>query len=235
MEQLCNHKPNGFQFIQPGTQKRTLEDPDNNPVRASITAETNGRPIYTTSQQSFIQYIPPVCGDPKYVSSTPSKRDAQDKQQTADLLQQEVQQLQAKVQRSIEESERLRRLSLELQFQKRLEEFQQNGEEDDDYESDSGAGRKWFQTGSDVVRNCENTETPADQQKESPFTKEASLKDGVKCESTGYDKTSSEKFRSGEVDHKSFKTRRAPENLTFKERQQLFSLAMVTSSKVKVS
>ncbi|XP_016089321.1 afadin [Sinocyclocheilus grahami] len=63
------------------------------------------------------------------------KRDAQDKQQTADLLQQEVQQLQAKVQRSIEESERLRRLSLELQFQKRLEEFQQNGEEDDDYDN----------------------------------------------------------------------------------------------------
>uniref|UniRef100_A0A671SR72 Afadin-like n=1 Tax=Sinocyclocheilus anshuiensis TaxID=1608454 RepID=A0A671SR72_9TELE len=74
------------------------------------------------------------------------KRDAQDKQQTADLLQQEVQQLQAKVQRSIEESERLRRLSLELQFQKRLEEFQQNGEEDDDYESDSGAGRKTVKT-----------------------------------------------------------------------------------------
>ncbi|XP_059375835.1 afadin isoform X2 [Carassius carassius] len=162
------------------------------------------------------------------------KRDAQDKQQTADLLQQEVQQLQTKVQHSIEESERLRRLSLELQFQKRLEEFQQNGEEDDDYDSDSGTGQKWFQTGSDVV-NCENTETPAYQQKESHFTKEAGLKDGVKCESTGYDKTSSEKLCSGEVDHKSFKTRRSPENLSFKERQQLFSLAMVTSSKVKVS
>ncbi|KAF4101904.1 afadin [Onychostoma macrolepis] len=163
------------------------------------------------------------------------KRDAQDEQQTADLLQQEVQQLQAKVQSSIEESERLRRLSLELQFQKRLEEFQQNGDEDDDYESDSGAERTWFQTGSDVVQKCENTETPADQQKESPFTKEPSLKDGVKCESTGHDKMSSEKFCSGEVDHKRFKARRSPENLTFKERQQLFSLAMVSSSKVKVS
>lgn len=79
------------------------------------------------------------------------KQDAQDKQQTADLLQQEVQQLQTKVQRSIEESDRLRRLSLELQFQKRLEEFQQ---EEDDYDSDSGTGRKWFQTGSDVVVSC---------------------------------------------------------------------------------
>ncbi len=42
-------------------------------------------------------------------------------------------------------------------------------------------------------------------------------------------------YSYSEVDHKSFKTRRSPENLTFKERQQLFSLAMVTSSKVKVS
>ncbi|KAK2879147.1 hypothetical protein Q8A67_019938 [Cirrhinus molitorella] len=121
------------------------------------------------------------------------KRDAQDEQQTANL-QKEVQQLQAKVQRSIEESERLRRLSLELQFQKRLMEFQQNGDEDednDDYESNSGAEQKWFQTGSDVV-----TGVPADQQKESPFIKEASLKDGVKRESTGFDKTSSEKIYS---------------------------------------
>lgn len=35
-------------------------------------------------------------------------------------------------------------------------------------------------------------------------------------------------YSYSEVDHKSFKTRRSPENLTFKERQQLFSLAMVT-------
>lgn len=73
MEQHCNHKPNGFQFIQPGTQKRTLEDPDNHPDRASITAETNRCPIYTTNQQSFIQYVPPACGDPNYISSTPSE------------------------------------------------------------------------------------------------------------------------------------------------------------------
>ncbi|XP_073683627.1 afadin-like [Garra rufa] len=154
------------------------------------------------------------------------KWDAQDEPQIANLLQKEVQQLQAKVQRSIEESERLRRLSLELQFQKRLMEFQQNSDEDednDDYESN----------GSDVMLKCEKTGTPADQQKGGPFIQEASLKDAGKRESTGYDKTS-EKFSFGE-DHKSFKTRRSPENLTFKERQQLFSLATVTSSKVKVS
>ncbi|XP_051723791.1 afadin-like isoform X4 [Ctenopharyngodon idella] len=152
---------------------------------------------------------------------------------TTDLLEQDVQQLQAKVQRTLEESERLRRLSLELQFQKRLEEYQQNGDEDEDEddESHSGAERKWLQTVSDVVSNCEmNCEKNAtDQQKEGHLSQEDSLKDEIKHEYVGYDK----KFSSG--DDKSFKTQRAPENLTFKERQRLFSLAMVTTSKVKVS
>ncbi|XP_067310801.1 afadin [Pseudorasbora parva] len=148
-----------------------------------------------------------------------------------DLLEQEVQQLQDKVRRTLEESERLRRLSLELQFQKRLEEYQQNEDEDEDDESHFGAERKWLQTGSDVVSNCEKNETASDQQKEGHFSQEDSLKDGIKHESIGYDR----KLSSSEVDHKSFKSQRAPENLTFKERQRLFSLAMATSSKVKVS
>ncbi|XP_077094841.1 afadin isoform X2 [Siphateles boraxobius] len=152
---------------------------------------------------------------------------------TTDLLGQEVQQLQAKVWRTLEESERLRRLSLELQFQRRLEEYQHNGDEDEDEddESHSGAERKRFQTGSDVVSNCEKNETAADQQKEGHFSQEDSLKDGIKHESMGYKM----KLSSSEMDHKSFKTQQAPENLTFKERQQLFSLEMLTSSKVKVS
>ncbi|KAK7142793.1 hypothetical protein R3I94_012215 [Phoxinus phoxinus] len=147
---------------------------------------------------------------------------------TTDLLGQEVQHLQAKVWRTLEESERLRRLSLELQFQRRLEEYQHNGDEDEDDESHSGAERNRFQTGSDVVSNCEKKESGADQQKEGHFSQEESLKDGIKHESMGYDM----KFSSSEMDHKSFKTQRAPENLSFKERQQLFSLEMVTSSKV---
>ncbi|XP_048046375.1 afadin [Megalobrama amblycephala] len=172
-------------------------------------------------------------------NNTPSQRlsanleqkvaDKTSKLPTTDLLEQEVQQLQAKVQHTLQESERLRRLSLELQFQKRLEEYQQNGDEDEDEddESHSGAERKWFQTGSDVVSNCEKN--AADQQKEGHLSQEDSLKDGIKHEYMGYDK----KFSSGDV--KSFKTQRAPENLTFKEGQRLFSLAVVTPSKVKVS
>lgn len=109
-----------------------------------------------------------------FQNNTPSQRlsanleqkvaDKTSKLPTTDLLEQEVQQLQAKVQRTLQESKRLRRLSLELQFQKRLEEYQQNGDEDEDEddESHSGAERKWFQTGSDVVVSfliCTLTET----------------------------------------------------------------------------
>ena len=51
--------------------------------------------------------------------------------QAVDQLEQEVLQLQGKVQRTLEESERLRRLSLEWQFQKRLQEFQQSDSDED--------------------------------------------------------------------------------------------------------
>ncbi|KAF3700919.1 Afadin Afadin adherens junction formation factor [Channa argus] len=51
--------------------------------------------------------------------------------QMVELLQQEVQELQAKAQRSAEENNRLLKLNLEWQFQKRLREIQQSGEEEE--------------------------------------------------------------------------------------------------------
>lgn len=73
----------------------------------------------------------------------PWRRDERDRlqkqfrHQAVDQLEQEVLQLQGKVQRTLEESERLRRLSLEWQFQKRLQEFQQS-ESDEDGDVDIG-------------------------------------------------------------------------------------------------
>ncbi|XP_056332380.1 afadin [Danio aesculapii] len=145
---------------------------------------------------------------------------------TSELLEQEVQHLQAKVQLSLEESERLHRLSLELQFQRRIQDFQQNTDEDEDEEMSAEAKLKGFQTGSNAVRNCEKTEQPSVQQNES-FSEEDRLKDGG---ATGNHK----RFTSDDVNHNSFQTRRAPENLTFKERQRLFSFPVVTSGNVKV-
>lgn len=70
--------------------------------------------------------------------SGPWKREAQEKlaeQQkihTVELLEQEVQELQAKAKRTAEENDRLRKLSLEWQFQKRLQEIQRRGEDEDE-------------------------------------------------------------------------------------------------------
>ncbi|KAM6917386.1 afadin [Lycodopsis pacificus] len=72
--------------------------------------------------------------------SDPWRREAQEtleKQQrlrAVELLEREVQELQGKARRTVEESERLRRLSLECQFQKRLQEVQQRGEDEEDEE-----------------------------------------------------------------------------------------------------
>lgn len=52
-----------------------------------------------------------------------------------DLLDKEIQELQSKPERTAEENDRLRKLMLEWQFQKRLQESKQN-EEDEEEEDD---------------------------------------------------------------------------------------------------
>ena len=75
--------------------------------------------------------------------SDPWRREAKEKLEkqqrlhVVELLEQEVQELQAKANRTVEENNRLRKLSLEWQFQKRLKEIQRRGdEEDEDEEGD---------------------------------------------------------------------------------------------------
>lgn len=53
-----------------------------------------------------------------------------------ELLEQEVQRLRVKEERTLEENDRLRRLSLEWQFQKRLQEVQKKGNDHDEEEED---------------------------------------------------------------------------------------------------
>lgn len=70
----------------------------------------------------------------------PWRREAQEKLQeqgrlqAVELLHKEVQLLQAKAKRTVEENERLRRLDLERQFQMRLQEVQKRGEEEEEDE-----------------------------------------------------------------------------------------------------
>ncbi|CAL9692519.1 unnamed protein product [Knipowitschia caucasica] len=72
------------------------------------------------------------------LSPDPWKRDAREKAEKqqqlhiVDLLDKEIQDLQAKPERTAEESDRLRKLMLEWQFQKRLQESKQSDDEDEE-------------------------------------------------------------------------------------------------------
>ncbi|XP_036810417.1 afadin isoform X1 [Oncorhynchus mykiss] len=142
------------------------------------------------------------------LSPDPWKRDAREKQQkqqrlqVVDLLEQEIQDLQAKAQLTPEETDRLRRLNLEWQFQQRLQEFQQNGNDDDDEDDDEEEDRD-TSTGENVQ------------------------------ESNGLNVNFDEKCSKEGQEENNFKGDATPENLTFKERQRLFSLGSNASIKVK--
>ncbi|XP_051062038.1 afadin isoform X2 [Phodopus roborovskii] len=76
------------------------------------------------------------------LSPDPWKRDAREKLEKqqqmhiVDMLSKEIQELQSKGDRSAEESDRLRKLMLEWQFQKRLQESKQKDEDDEEEEDD---------------------------------------------------------------------------------------------------
>ncbi|XP_054542489.1 afadin isoform X22 [Pan troglodytes] len=76
------------------------------------------------------------------LSPDPWKRDAKEKLEKqqqmhiVDMLSKEIQELQSKPDRSAEESDRLRKLMLEWQFQKRLQESKQKDEDDEEEEED---------------------------------------------------------------------------------------------------
>ncbi|XP_063479898.1 afadin isoform X7 [Symphalangus syndactylus] len=76
------------------------------------------------------------------LSPDPWKRDAKEKLEKqqqmhiVDMLSKEIQELQGKPDRSAEESDRLRKLMLEWQFQKRLQESKQKDEDDEEEEDD---------------------------------------------------------------------------------------------------
>ncbi|XP_072546446.1 afadin [Salminus brasiliensis] len=164
------------------------------------------------------------------LSPDPWKREAreelkkQHRHQAVNLLGQEVLQLEGKVERTLEERERLRRLSLEWQFQKRLQELEkQNGE---DYDEDD------YEHNSDVTIMYKKQRT---QQQKSHPAEEDRFKDAVSDGWFETNKTQHVSVSFGQHNHKSFKNIKAPENLTFRERQQLFSLTMNEPNKIKIS
>eukprot|EP00063_Salmo_salar_P085792 XP_014060627.1 PREDICTED: afadin isoform X3 [Salmo salar] len=238
------------------------------------------------------------------LSPDPWKRDAREKLEKqqqlhiVDLLDREIQDLQAKPERTAEESDRLRKLMLEWQFQKRLQESKQSDEEDeedDDEDVDTmmimqrleaekrarlqDEERRRKQQLEEIRkreaedrakqeeerrwREEEKTRREVDEkrrQEEEYYTRleegrrrqheEAERKlltpdepgfhsytgntTGVVGSEEGY-KDLREKWTKGGQEQENTLTGEAPESMTFKERQRLFSQGKEVSNKVKAS
>ncbi|KAK5917240.1 hypothetical protein CgunFtcFv8_012145 [Champsocephalus gunnari] len=141
------------------------------------------------------------------------KREAQEKHAS---MQQEVQDLQGKERRMAEESARLTRLSVEAQFQKRLQEREEEEEEEEEEE---------------MMLTLQQLERRAQSKQLSAVTAELKESAGSRL-AQKEDKTKTELKTSRDVDNVAAKQNQeevkrapAPEQLTFKERQRLFSLA----------
>ncbi|KAK5617643.1 hypothetical protein CRENBAI_002379 [Crenichthys baileyi] len=154
------------------------------------------------------------------VLCNPWRREAQEmlekqqRLQAVELLEQEVQQLQATDKRSAEENDRLRRLDLEWRFQKRLREIQQRGEEEEEEEEDLDMMVILQQLGDrtskdkDKISYVGNTNREQNEEEKQADQRENGLNN----------------IASDEKSVENIKRVSAPEKLTFRERQRLFSL-----------
>lgn len=167
----------------------------------------------------------------------PWRREAQEeleKQQrlhVVELLKKEVQELQAKQQRTMEESNRLRKLSLEWQFQKRLQEVQQRGEDEDEEDEDEDL---------DLMLTIQQLEERTQNRRSSAGNVNIELnKQAGTQPSEREDRAKTDQISRGlsqdmninaskENQEERIKRAAAPEKLTFKERQRLFSLTSDT-------
>uniref|UniRef100_A0A4W6EW59 Afadin n=1 Tax=Lates calcarifer TaxID=8187 RepID=A0A4W6EW59_LATCA len=100
------------------------------------------------------------------LSPDPWKRDAREKAEKqqqlhiVDLLDKEIQELQAKPERTAEESDRLRKLMLEWQFQKRLQESKQS-DEDEEEEDDEDVDTMMIMQRLEAEKRARQTAVPA--------------------------------------------------------------------------
>ncbi|XP_072299557.1 afadin isoform X14 [Eucyclogobius newberryi] len=100
------------------------------------------------------------------LSPDPWKRDAREKAEKqqqlhiVDLLDKEIQDLQAKPERTAEESDRLRKLMLEWQFQKRLQESKQSDDEDEE-EDDEDVDTMLIMQRLEAEKRARQTAVPA--------------------------------------------------------------------------
>ncbi|XP_031693019.1 afadin isoform X14 [Oncorhynchus kisutch] len=236
------------------------------------------------------------------LSPDPWKRDAREKLEKqqqlhiVDLLDREIQDLQAKPERTAEESDRLRKLMLEWQFQKRLQESKQSDEEDEE-DDDEDVDTMMIMQRLEAEKRARDEERRRKQQLEEIRKREAEdrakqeeerrwreeerarrevdekrrqeeeyytrLEEGrrrqheeaerklLTPDEPGFNsytgnttgvvgsgevyKDPREKWTKGGQEQENTLTEGAPESMTFKERQRLFSQGKEVSNKVKAS
>ncbi|XP_069811603.1 afadin isoform X7 [Dendropsophus ebraccatus] len=113
------------------------------------------------------------------LSPDPWKRDAKEKLEKqqqmhiVDMLSKEINELQNKAERSAEENDRLRKLMLEWQFQKRLQESKQKDEDDDEDEEDDDMDTMLIMQRLEAERKARDEERRRQQQLEEIRKREA--------------------------------------------------------------
>ncbi|KAF6728720.1 Afadin [Oryzias melastigma] len=185
------------------------------PASAAKKADKPQGSVTPTKHVSFQEPPPQQRSRDPLALSDPWRREAQEelrrqqRLQAVELLQQEVQELQKKEQRSSTENDRLRRLSLEWQFQRRLQEVQQRGEEEEE-EEEIQNNRTSQQNGSDPNKE-QNQENPQNEDK-------------VSSDQTELKPNGTNNPASAEDEEENLRRSSAPEKLPFRERQRLFSV-----------
>uniref|UniRef100_A0A671V571 Afadin n=1 Tax=Sparus aurata TaxID=8175 RepID=A0A671V571_SPAAU len=131
--------------VQPHNNGGSMPPPHHQPPMASVGQELLPQQQPRTIERRDLQYITiskEELTSSDSLSPDPWKRDAREKAEKqqqlhiVDLLDKEIQELQSKPERTAEESDRLRKLMLEWQFQKRLQESKQSDEDEEDEEDE---------------------------------------------------------------------------------------------------
>uniref|UniRef100_A0A665V422 Afadin, adherens junction formation factor a n=1 Tax=Echeneis naucrates TaxID=173247 RepID=A0A665V422_ECHNA len=127
--------------VQPHNNGGAMPPPHHQTPMASVAPELLPQQQPRTIERRDLQYITiskEELTSSDSLSPDPWKRDAREKAEKqqqlhiVDLLDKEIQELQAKPERTAEESDRLRKLMLEWQFQKRLQESKQSDEDEEE-------------------------------------------------------------------------------------------------------
>ncbi|XP_059897887.1 afadin isoform X18 [Gadus macrocephalus] len=152
---------------QPGSQPGPHPGP--NPAMDTVIRELLPQQQPRTIERRDLQYITiskEELSSSDSLSPDPWKRDAREKAEKqqqlhiVDLLDKEIQELQAKPERTAEESDRLRKLMLEWQFQKRLQESKQS-DEDEEEEDDEDVDTAMIMQRLEAEKRARQTAVPA--------------------------------------------------------------------------